>query len=256
MPNTQRAKQSASGNPMTRIRPIVASMMNSPARMASFWSPGYKACSLSGKPLNTPQCTGRGVSPQPSIQIHLPLVILAHRPIAARHDIHPAMRALPMPMHPDKLFWLAAGRTTRQRGCGCVDILLMPVCAHLSLASCLPLTCAVIWHSTSDIPHLPYPIWQSLPSIPYIAGPHKRWCALARWQSAHGSSGVQQINQFSAVIASIGLRDSAPNMGGDIILHNALAIAIHHTQSELRFSIKQQRQEQWQNPSRHHTVNL
>ena len=246
---------------MTRIRPIVASMMKSPARMASFWSPGYKACSLSGKPLNTPHCTGRGVSPQPRIQNHLPLVILAHRAIAARHDIHPAMRALPMPMHPDKLFRLAAGRTARQRGCACVDILLMPVCAHLSLASCLPLTFAVIWHSPSVISHLLFPICHTPSDSPYIAFPilpgHTSAGALLRGgnlRTAH--QGFQQINQFSAIIASIGPRNSAPHMGGDIILHNALAITIHHTQSKLRFGVKQQRQEQWQNPSRHHTVNL
>ena len=46
------------------------------------------------------------------------LPALTNRAIAAGHDIHPAMRALSMPMHPDKLFRLAACRTAGQRhGC-------------------------------------------------------------------------------------------------------------------------------------------
>ncbi len=80
---------------MTRIRPIVASIMNSSAQMASFCFPGYIACSLSGKPLNTPHYSGRGFRQQPRIQIHLPLVTLAHCIIAAGHDIHSAMGACP-----------------------------------------------------------------------------------------------------------------------------------------------------------------
>jgi hypothetical protein len=38
---------------------------------------------------------------------------LADRAVTAWHHIHPAVRALPMPMHPDKLFRLTAGRAAR-----------------------------------------------------------------------------------------------------------------------------------------------
>jgi len=34
-------------------------------------------------------------------------------PVAAGHDIHMTMRALPMPVNPDKLFGRAASRTSR-----------------------------------------------------------------------------------------------------------------------------------------------
>ena len=41
------------------------------------------------------------------------LLRIADRTVAAGHDIHTAMRALAMAMHPHKLFRRAAGRTSR-----------------------------------------------------------------------------------------------------------------------------------------------
>ena len=88
-------------------------------------SSGYKACTLSCKSLTAQRWSNRGVSPQPpffaiqSIPRTTPIrsdaapkmrrshPVLTNRAIAAGHDINPAMRALSMPMHPDKLFRLA-----------------------------------------------------------------------------------------------------------------------------------------------------
>ena len=55
------------------------------------------------------------------------LPALTNRAIAAGHDIHPAMRALSMPMHPDKLFRLAAcGTAGQRRRCAlCLDAALV-----------------------------------------------------------------------------------------------------------------------------------
>lgn len=133
-----------------------------------------------------------------------------------------------MPMHPDKLFRLAAGRTACQRGCECVNILLMPVCAHLSLTSCLPLTCPVICHTLSG---------SSYPAFPILPGQTSAGALLRGGNLRTAHQGFQQIKELSAIIAPIGPRDIAPRMGGNIILRNNLAIAIRHTQIKLRFGI-------------------
>lgn len=44
-----------------------------------------------------------------------PSIGLADRTVTAWHDIHMAVRALPMPMHPDNLFRLAASRAARHQ---------------------------------------------------------------------------------------------------------------------------------------------
>ena len=76
------------------------------------------------------------------------LPALTNRAIAAGHDIHPAMRALSMSMHPDKLFRLAAcGTAGQRRGCALHlhPVLMGPVLMAKFLLAIFLLAMVVLW---------------------------------------------------------------------------------------------------------------
>ena len=101
LPNSHSEKTSISGKPITRNNPIVASMIYPLAPMV--WG-GYTRPVIRRK-------VKSGRMPHRSS----PLSRIADSPVAARHDIHVAVRALPVPMHPHKLFGRAAGRAARHQ---------------------------------------------------------------------------------------------------------------------------------------------